>query len=278
MPTRSARRDADPVLLPGVLLACTGALGLLVVAFACIPLAQATSASHGVRFAVLATFAVLFGVPSLLAVVGALAALRRSSYRMAVLGSVASWAAVHTTVLGISVGIWLFVVLRRPEVRATFRGAGQRTRARVVRPGMDFVAANAPGAVARAPLSGAPPRHPTSAPAACMIVCGALGVLLWAAVALLGARPAETEPPPTLLLFVEFVVACVVLAGGIAMARRRAWELAVAGAGLLLVSCVCALPGIPVGIWSLVVLLRPDVRASFAGGAPRPPGPQRPRR
>jgi len=57
----------------------------------------------------------------------------------------------------------------------------------------------------------------------------------------------------------------VILVGGIQMFRFRTWGLAVAAAALAMVnfgSC-CCVPGIPVGIWSLVILLMPEVRAAF---------------
>jgi hypothetical protein len=57
----------------------------------------------------------------------------------------------------------------------------------------------------------------------------------------------------------------LILLGGIQMFRFRTWGLAVAASGLAMVnfgSC-CCLPGIPIGIWSLVILLMPEVRAAF---------------
>ena len=54
------------------------------------------------------------------------------------------------------------------------------------------------------------------------------------------------------------------LIGGIQMLRRRMWGLAVTGAFVMALPCTCGFPlGPPVGIWALLVLANPAVRASF---------------
>jgi hypothetical protein len=52
---------------------------------------------------------------------------------------------------------------------------------------------------------------------------------------------------------------------GLAMLTRRSYALSLVGAALCVANCnqVCCLLSIPVGIWALVVLMTPDVRASF---------------
>lgn len=53
-------------------------------------------------------------------------------------------------------------------------------------------------------------------------------------------------------------------AGGIQLARRRTWPVAVVGAIMALVPCTCGfVVGLPIGIWALVVLFNPAVRAAF---------------
>ena len=61
------------------------------------------------------------------------------------------------------------------------------------------------------------------------------------------------------------VVSLLQAACGVAMLTRRSYALAVFGAGLSIVNCnqICCFVGIPVGIWSMIVLFRSDVRASF---------------
>jgi hypothetical protein len=54
------------------------------------------------------------------------------------------------------------------------------------------------------------------------------------------------------------------VAGGIQLARRRTWAVAVVGAIMALVPCSCGfVVGLPIGIWALVVLFNPAVRAAF---------------
>ncbi|HEX5105574.1 MAG TPA: hypothetical protein VFV87_17265 [Pirellulaceae bacterium] len=58
----------------------------------------------------------------------------------------------------------------------------------------------------------------------------------------------------------------LVLVGAVQMMRLKMWGLAVAASVVAMVnfgSCCCVL-GLPVGIWSLVVLLSPEVKAAFA--------------
>ncbi len=56
----------------------------------------------------------------------------------------------------------------------------------------------------------------------------------------------------------------VVLAGGVAMVRFRSRPLALAGAILALVnSCQLGVFGVAIGIWALIVLTSPEVKAAF---------------
>jgi hypothetical protein len=57
----------------------------------------------------------------------------------------------------------------------------------------------------------------------------------------------------------------LILLGAVQMFRFRTWALAVVAAGLAMVNCgsLCCVPGIPIGIWSLVILLMPEVRMAF---------------
>ena len=57
----------------------------------------------------------------------------------------------------------------------------------------------------------------------------------------------------------------IILLGGLQMFRFRTWGLAVAASGLAMInfgSC-CCLVGVPIGIWSLVILMMPEVRTAF---------------
>ncbi len=65
--------------------------------------------------------------------------------------------------------------------------------------------------------------------------------------------------------FVRIMLAAVIIYGAIRMRRLEAYGLAMTASILSLVPCLncCCAVGIPIGIWALVVLTRPEVRASF---------------
>jgi len=127
-------------------------------------------------------------------------------------------------------------------------------------------------------------RGRVAAPAIVLIVVGGLGLalsLLSVAFALLGPAPQIDPKAPEFvrefqrgaagqlaaLIQVVFVaVNAVIVLGAIQMLRFESWGLAVAASILAIVnigSC-CCLVSLPVGIWSLVILMRQDVGAAFA--------------
>ncbi|MGI8735030.1 MAG: hypothetical protein ACR2LM_17215 [Pyrinomonadaceae bacterium] len=59
----------------------------------------------------------------------------------------------------------------------------------------------------------------------------------------------------------------IIIFGGIQMLRARRYFIALWAAILALVplTSVCCIPGIPIGIWALIVLRHPEVRAGFEG-------------
>lgn len=71
---------------------------------------------------------------------------------------------------------------------------------------------------------------------------------------------------------ISIVAAPVIIFGGAQMLRARRYSLAVWAAILALIplTSICCIPGIPIGIWALIVLRHPDVRAAFEGY--QPPG------
>jgi hypothetical protein len=65
--------------------------------------------------------------------------------------------------------------------------------------------------------------------------------------------------------FVFLLVSTGVIVGGTQMLRRRGYAFAILGSVLAMINiqnCCCVL-GLPVGIWSLIVLLQPEVRRVF---------------
>ncbi len=59
-------------------------------------------------------------------------------------------------------------------------------------------------------------------------------------------------------------IGLVVTPGGIQLARRRMWPLAVLASLTAMIPCSCGVVvGLPIAIWALVVLFNPTVRAAF---------------
>lgn len=63
--------------------------------------------------------------------------------------------------------------------------------------------------------------------------------------------------------------AVLTLIAGIKMAKLQSWGLAVAGASVALVNCpnFCCCLGLPIGIWALLVLMKPDVKAAMGAAS-----------
>ncbi len=57
----------------------------------------------------------------------------------------------------------------------------------------------------------------------------------------------------------------IIIFGGIQMLRARRYSIALWAAILALIplTSVCCIPGIPIGIWALIVLRHPEVRGGF---------------
>ena len=68
-----------------------------------------------------------------------------------------------------------------------------------------------------------------------------------------------------LVSLISIIAAPVIIYGGIQMLRARRYSIAMLAAVLALIplSSICCIPGIPVGIWALIVLRDPEVKASF---------------
>lgn len=127
-----------------------------------------------------------------------------------------------------------------------------------------------------------PLRNKVMAPAIALLVTGVLGIVMSVFNVVYAFTTPEVDPnlPPFLQelqkggtgtaaaitqgLFV--LLNAFIILGGAQMLRMRTWGVAVAASILALVnigSCCCVL-GLPVGIWSLVILFMPDVTAAFA--------------
>ena len=129
------------------------------------------------------------------------------------------------------------------------------------------------------------PKTAVAPPAIALIVVSILGLVVSLGVAavygavLSGLFPMPSNQNPSeiklgatvmvLLGIVSAVISLVVLFGAVRMFRLRNYGFSVAAAIISMVPCCwnCALLGLPFGIWALVMLLRPEVKAAFNGHA-----------
>lgn len=64
---------------------------------------------------------------------------------------------------------------------------------------------------------------------------------------------------------IEIAVAAFIIFAALKMKELRQWELSLAAAIVAMIPCIspCCILGLPIGIWALVVLLRPEVKQAF---------------
>lgn len=64
---------------------------------------------------------------------------------------------------------------------------------------------------------------------------------------------------------VEIVVAAFIIYAALKMKDLKQWELSLAASVVAMIPCVspCCIIGLPIGIWAVVVLLRPEVKEAF---------------
>jgi predicted branched-subunit amino acid permease len=116
-------------------------------------------------------------------------------------------------------------------------------------------------------------------PAILLMVASGLSILLWLAwVAMveLGASAGALQHLPDdqrtmgIAFWVAFsvislIASIVALYGGWKMKALESYSWALTAAIICLVPCTGPCCGLPVGIWALVVLLKPEVKAAFRG-------------
>jgi uncharacterized membrane protein len=69
-----------------------------------------------------------------------------------------------------------------------------------------------------------------------------------------------------ILTIVWMLLSGVILFGGIKMKNMQSYGLAMASAIMAMLPCTtgyCCIFGLPIGIWALIVLMKPEVKASF---------------
>lgn len=130
-----------------------------------------------------------------------------------------------------------------------------------------------------------PPSPPTASreatlakakpPGIALVVAGALTIVGGLGNCLLGILPAADPSTPDEAKGMAFIVwgflACVAIAlgivtiiGGMKMQSLQSYGFALTASILCMLPChSCCIVGLPIGIWSLVVLMQPDVKAAF---------------
>ena len=70
-----------------------------------------------------------------------------------------------------------------------------------------------------------------------------------------------------LMALISLGVSGFIIWAALQMKDLRNWTLAVTASILAMIPCIgpCCLIGIPIGIWSLVILMKPEVKAAFTG-------------
>jgi hypothetical protein len=64
---------------------------------------------------------------------------------------------------------------------------------------------------------------------------------------------------------VEIIVAAFIIYAALKMRELKQWEVSLAASIVAMIPCIspCCILGLPIGIWALVVLLRPEVKNAF---------------
>ena len=64
---------------------------------------------------------------------------------------------------------------------------------------------------------------------------------------------------------IGLAIAALLIWVGLQMKALRQWTLSMVGAILAMIPCIspCCIIGLPIGIWAVVVLLKPEVKAAF---------------
>jgi hypothetical protein len=81
-----------------------------------------------------------------------------------------------------------------------------------------------------------------------------------------GMQAGATGPVVAVVQGIFCLVNLFLIGGGVQMARIRTWGIALAASILAMINfgTCCCIVGLPVGIWSVVILLQPEVKAAFA--------------
>jgi hypothetical protein len=104
-------------------------------------------------------------------------------------------------------------------------------------------------------------------PALALLAVGTLDALLAIVIIVSGffTGTFRLGPPEGVVGIVSFATSAFIIVGACRMMRTRGLVMAYVASVLAMIPCLstCFLIGLPVGIWSLVVLLSQDVRSAF---------------
>jgi serine/threonine protein kinase len=291
LPTPADNADIEvvreQVRLPAIFLAVIGLLSATVLLFILLqaivavglPMLQRSRTGHGepasLEFAapLLAIFAIRLGI-SLIAVIGAVKMLRLTSYKWAVAASVASLFPTYfwpLWLLGVAFGIWSLVLLNKADVKRGFtlrsaRAAGEKA---------DQTSAGETDGV----------RERVLTPAIFLLVMGIATFFGWLVMMpglLYGFWQAHADLAETygmdgnvgmngrvivtLIAVGLLAIPLTMIIGAVKMMRLNSyrWSVAASVAALSPVPAFLFWPiTLPLGIWSLYVLTRPEVKAGF---------------
>jgi hypothetical protein len=135
------------------------------------------------------------------------------------------------------------------------------------------------------PMGGAPAAQQVQGPAIALLVVGILGVLAQIAGLLMNAlgvgmgalgNMGGGASDRYMQMFsggIGIVVGILALAmygfvvwASLQMKQLRGWNISLAGSIVSMLPCsCCCIIGLPIGIWSLIVLMKPEVKSAFVG-------------
>ena len=191
--------------------------------------------------------ATLFMVFAAVVLVGASRMLKLRNYPFSVVTCAVAALVGPGAILGLPFGVWTWVVLNRPEVKAAFAANDSRTGP-TMKP--DSGKSDAAHAQVKSPAIG-------------LVVTGVLDWALFTVVCIIAAFKSPSGLFIWLPVLVMALSSCIIYAGLKFMQLERR-GVVILGSILAIIVAPANIIGLPIGIWALVVLNRREVRAAFA--------------
>ncbi len=200
-----------------------------------------------------------FGMGFVAMVIGGRRMTTLQGFSTSVMGCVLAMLLLPANAIGLPLGIWGIVLLRRREVRDAY--AAQR--------GLESSSPNSSGTLALL-------RERLREPAVALMLAGLLNWLLLVVLAMITLQSKLQQeyafqrlivpqfPLLIALALIFAVTSTVMIIAGLRMLSLRSYPLVLSGAGCAAVSIPGLLVGLPVAVWVLMSLIQPEVRAAFA--------------